>query len=158
MTDLKRMSDDWEYFCETVFGRTLPNWQKDIIKRLSSNGSVTTKMMLKEGLSGSSIDCVIVDDFYEKAVKEGIAECVIVKRLRDSCYLAFEDGTNDYTTAEQAADRIEALEAALREIYEVYAGSEGIPQPMTAAEGYLLRLVMEMADTARTALGEKKDG
>ena len=55
-------------------------------------------------------------------------------------------------------NRIEELEAALRDVYEVYAGSEGIPQPMTAAEGYLLRLVKEMANAARTALGEKKDG
>ena len=37
------------------------------------------------------------------------------------------------------------LKAALREVYEVYAGSEGIPAPMTATEGYLLGLVKEMA-------------
>ena len=57
----------------------------------------------------------------------------------------------------QRDGRIEQLEAALRDVYEVYAGSEGIPQPMTAAEGYLLHLVKEMANTARAALGEKKD-
>ena len=56
-----------------------------------------------------------------------------------------------------AQHRVWELEAVLREIYEVYAGSEGIPQPMTAAEGYLLHLVKEMANTARAALGEKKD-
>ena len=53
--------------------------------------------------------------------------------------------------------RIEALEKALRETYEVYAGSEGIPQPMTAAEGYLLHLVKEMANIAAAALEEKKE-
>ena len=57
----------------------------------------------------------------------------------------------------QRDGRIEQLETALRDVYEVYAGSEGIPQPMTAAEGYLLHLVKEMANTARAALGEKKD-
>ena len=34
------------------------------------------------------------------------------QNLRGSCYLAFEDGTNDYETAPEAANRIEELEAA----------------------------------------------
>lgn len=34
----------------------------------------------------------------------------LVKRLSGSCYLAFEDGTNDYSAAQEAADRIEQLE------------------------------------------------
>lgn len=34
----------------------------------------------------------------------------LVKRLRESCYLAFDDGTNDYATAISAADLIEGLE------------------------------------------------
>ena len=32
------------------------------------------------------------------------------QNLRESCYLAFEDGTNDYETAPEAANRIEELE------------------------------------------------
>jgi len=40
----------------------------------------------------------------------------LVKRLRDSCYLAFDDGTNDYSTAIEAADRIEALEAEVKRL------------------------------------------
>ena len=51
---------------------------------------------------------------------------------------------------------IERLREALREIYEVYAGSEGIPQPMTAAEGYLLSLLMEVVRIAQNALKEKE--
>jgi len=51
---------------------------------------------------------------------------------------------------------IERLRGALREIYEVYAGSEGIPQPMTAAEGYLLSLLMEVVRIAQKALKEKE--
>ena len=35
------------------------------------------------------------------------------KELRASSYLAFEDGTNDYGTAPEAADRIEQLDAKL---------------------------------------------
>jgi hypothetical protein len=53
--------------------------------------------------------------------------------------------------------RIEKLEAALREIHEVYAGSEGIPEPMTAAEGYLLKLLTEMVGVTRKALEGKDD-
>ena len=40
-------------------------------------------------------------------------------------------------------DRIAELEAALREAYEVYAGSDGFI-PETAAEGYLQQLISEM--------------
>lgn len=55
---------------------------------------------------------------------------------------------------EGAANEIERLQKALREICEVYAGSEGIPQPMTAAEGYLLSLFMEAVRIAQEALKE----
>ncbi|KPK13970.1 MAG: hypothetical protein AMJ56_00550 [Anaerolineae bacterium SG8_19] len=78
----------------------------------------------------------------------------LVKRLRDTF---FSVDPFDAMIFQEAASRIEQLEAALRDVYEVYAGSEGIPQPMTAAEGYLLHLVKEMANTARAALGEKKN-
>lgn len=53
-------------------------------------------------------------------------------------------------------DEIERLREALREIYEVYANSEGIPQPMTAAEGYLLFLLKETAKIAQETLQEKE--
>jgi hypothetical protein len=33
----------------------------------------------------------------------------LIERLRGACYLAFDDGTNDYGTAPNAANRIEAL-------------------------------------------------
>jgi hypothetical protein len=58
----------------------------------------------------------------------------------------------------QAQARVYELEAALREIYEVYAGSEGIPQPISASEGYLLQLIKDMVAISRAALaGEKND-
>ena len=56
----------------------------------------------------------------------------------------------------EAADEIEQLRGRMREIYEVYAGSEGIPQPMTAAEGYLLSLLMEVVRIAQEALKEEE--
>ena len=33
----------------------------------------------------------------------------LIKRLGASCYLAFENGTNDYSAAQEAIDRIEEL-------------------------------------------------
>ena len=41
---------------------------------------------------------------------------------------------------------------SLIEIYEVWAGSDGIPEPQTACEAYLLRLIEQMRDIARDAL------
>src|SRR5271163_421669 len=43
--------------------------------------------------------------------------------------------------------RIASLEAALRDVYEIYAGSEGLPES-TASEAYLTRLVRQMAHRA----------
>ena len=48
---------------------------------------------------------------------------------------------------------IERLRAALREIFEMWAGSEGFI-PETAPEGYLLELIKKMAVRASTALEE----
>ena len=56
----------------------------------------------------------------------------------------------------EAKAKIVRLREALREIHEVYAGSEGIPQPMTAAEGYLLFLLKETAEIAQETLQEKE--
>jgi hypothetical protein len=40
----------------------------------------------------------------------------LIARLRGACYLAFDDGTNDFGTAPEAADRIEELEAKLAQM------------------------------------------
>ena len=74
----------------------------------------------------------------------------IVERLRDTTGI-HED------LIYEAADKIVRLRKALREIYEVYANSEGIPQPMTAAEGYLLFLLKETAKIAQEALLKEKE-
>ena len=71
----------------------------------------------------------------------------LVERLRD--FVIAED-------IDLAADRIEALEAALREVFEEWAGSEGFI-PETAPEAYLLQLTKRMADIARAALGDSHD-
>ena len=76
----------------------------------------------------------------------------LVERLRKQAYFADRSAEDAFN---EAADHIEALEAALREVFEEWAGSEGFI-PETAPEGYLLQLTKRMADIARAALGETK--
>ena len=47
---------------------------------------------------------------------------------------------------------VERLKQILRDAYEVWAGSEGIPEPVTAAEGYLLQLLMQMVEEVKRGL------
>jgi hypothetical protein len=72
-----------------------------------------------------------------------------------ACSDLSKQGIAEWNRAEKAAAKYKELREALREIYEVYAGSEGIPQPMTAAEGYLLSLLMEVVRIAQKALNGK---
>lgn len=39
-----------------------------------------------------------------------------------------------------------------REIYEVWAGSDGIPAPQSPSEGYLMKLLDDVKDIARGGL------
>ena len=47
---------------------------------------------------------------------------------------------------------IERLQRICRDAYEVWAGSEGIPEPETAAEAYLLQLLEQMRDEIKKGL------
>ena len=47
-----------------------------------------------------------------------------------------------------ASREIKRLRHALHDIYEVYAGSEGIPEPVTCPEAYLLSLLQQMVEIA----------
>lgn len=95
----------------------------------------------------------------KKAMDDLIAQDAdLIAKLRDedSYYRLQEkhwciDGEELERQRLAAADRIEALEAALREVFEEWAGSEGFI-PETAPEGYLLQLTKRMADIARAAL------
>ena len=50
------------------------------------------------------------------------------------------------------AEQIATLRQCLRNVYEVWAGSEGIPAPTVASEAYLLSLVEQMRDAAKEGL------
>ncbi len=49
-------------------------------------------------------------------------------------------------------EEVAALHQCLRNVYEVWAGSEGIPAPTVASEAYLLSLVEQMRDAAKEGL------
>lgn len=46
----------------------------------------------------------------------------------------------------------DGLKQVCRNVYEVWAGSEGVPVPETCAEAYLLQLVEQMRDAAKEGL------
>ena len=59
----------------------------------------------------------------------------LVSRLNAACYLALVDGTNDYSTAMEAADRIVALCSAIRRLEAAYPASvdaAAAPAPVAA--------------------------
>jgi hypothetical protein len=95
-------------------------------------------------------------DFERECREEAYADLekqdAEIKRLREQCDRMASLAIDNAKDTERAM----RLQEALREIYEVYAGSEGIPQPMTAAEGYLLSLLMEVVRIAQEALKEKE--
>ena len=49
-------------------------------------------------------------------------------------------------------EEVATLHQCLRNVYEVWAGSEGIPAPTVASEAYLLSLVEQMRDAAKEGL------
>lgn len=74
----------------------------------------------------------------------------LLNRLRGVNWVCHTYGKTEIkhdTVCHEAADVIEELQNAFREIYEVYAGSEGFI-PETCAEGYQQQLIKEMAEIA----------
>ena len=89
--------------------------------------------------------------------------------LRKAAEMALEalENTTDFVPVKSGLERetnhaIQALRQALaqteqesvicRNIYEVWAGSEGILKPLTSKEAYLLGLVEQMRDEAKKGL------
>lgn len=98
---------------------------------------------LERELASTREECrAQIDDMWEQQLEA---------KARQTDYgEGFEEGL-----AVQAA-RIAELDAALREAYEVYAGSDGFI-PETAAEGYQQQLIKQMVDIIGAALEKKND-
>jgi len=85
-----------------------------------------------------------------KKVKASITD--LVKRLRERLRQYVD---NEYNFDKQAADRIEQLEAALREIANI--AHEDLPKPVCAAEGTLWVILAGCVEVASKALEGKDD-
>jgi hypothetical protein len=105
--------------------------------------------------------------FHQMQPETLLSECRTTIDLQASVIIGYQNDLQKlekaYAQQQQvwsdAIARADRYEAALREIYEVYAGSEGIPQPISASEGYLFQLIKDMVAISSAALaGEKKDG
>ena len=74
----------------------------------------------------------------------------LIKRLGASCYLAFEDGTNDYSAAQEAIDRIEELvkeKTALNHLCNAIFNSH--IKEITVAEAKLAKAVEALVQLER---------
>lgn len=76
----------------------------------------------------------------------------IVERLRK--LVTLDEVGSDNPLGREAADEIERLRQVCRDAYEVWAGSEGIPEPVNASEAYLLLLLEQMREEVRKGLNQ----
>ena len=68
-----------------------------------------------------------------------------IARLKETLSMAGRNGL-------EMLKEIALLHQVCRDAYEVWAGSEGIPMPETAAEGYLYQLLIEMRNEVKKGL------
>ena len=80
--------------------------------------------------------------------------------LRSACYLAFDDGTNSYSTPQEAADLIEAQQAEIERLTavndELLAALEAIVATWDGPK--YSHFMGPNIDLARTAIAEAKGG
>ena len=93
-------------------------------------------------------DCSSAFDRQQQQLDRN-AEQLAALRLDASSKWAFLEWRD---RAEKAEAENAALHQCLRDVYEVWAGSEGIPAPTVASEAYLLSLVEQMRDAAKEGL------
>lgn len=72
---------------------------------------------------------------------------------RTGCERCHKDGkiTIINLQSKLAAERekLEQAREALKEVREIYAGMEGLPEPETSVEAYLLKIINDMYDVAK---------
>ena len=86
-------------------------------------------------------------DLVKRLRRDGIAARDTLKCAELAPTVDPEDSLEAADAIEAQAKRIAELEDAFREIYEVYAGSEGFI-PETCAEGYQQQLIKNMSEIA----------
>jgi len=76
----------------------------------------------------------------------------IIEMANKKRVVAIHDKQDIIDFARLIEARTEELQQILRNAYEVWAGSEGIPEPETAAEAYVYQLLIEMRDEVKRGL------
>jgi len=76
----------------------------------------------------------------------------IIEMANKKRVVAIHDKQDIIDFARLIEGRTEELQQILRNAYEVWAGSEGIPEPETAAEAYVYQLLIEMRDEVKKGL------
>jgi len=75
-----------------------------------------------------------------------------IEALREMLATAHQTSDLNSNALEETQAEIERIRQVCRNVYEVWAGSEGLPMPETAPEAYLRQLVIQMADEAKEGL------
>ena len=86
---------------------------------------------------------------YERCWQSGAKHYACAVKELAACAAAFD---RQQEMLDRNAEQIATLHQCLRNVYEVWAGSEGIPAPTVASEAYLLSLVEQMRDAAKEGL------
>ena len=92
---------------------------------------------------------------YEDGYQAGLEDGMKVERNKkksEASVMLSTIPTHIETALDKQAQEVERLRRVCRDVYDVWAGSEGIPQPETAPEAYLLHLVEQMRDEAKKGL------
>lgn len=111
----------------------------------SETGSIMADPLL--GLRGPSEDVAQLEARIAKLEQARDLGALASATMRDESIAKSERIAQIEGIADARMTRIEELEAALREVYEVYAGSDGFV-PQFASEAYQQRLIKQMADIA----------
>ena len=87
----------------------------------------------------------IVDAIADKLLKDHLTLMKENYRLKETLSMAGRNGL-------EMLKEIDRLHQVCRDAYEVWAGSEGIPEPETAAEAYVYQLLIQMRDEVKEGL------
>ena len=112
-----------------------------------------------EEVHGANLKAIQINaDVFADGMKKMIALCdtkaARIAELEAESKARLTDASTAWDLCETLRARIAELEAALREAYEVYAGSDGFI-PETAAEGYQQQLIKQMVDIIGGALAKE---
>ena len=116
------------------YKETVPVHTSELLTQVSTD---TPPKRLWVGLTDEEINSIEFPESGTATMKDFVR--IIESKLKDK-------------NTSETANELRRLRQCLRNVYEVWAGSEGIPAPTVASEAYLLSLVEQMRDAAKEGL------